>query len=63
MTQTKPCDTCGNSFEKKPTTSKKKWETMKYCSNPCINKGRISRCSDAMQGVSQKKTLVFLPCL
>ena len=43
MTHTKQCKTCGKSFDKKVNVSKKKWETMQYCSNPCINKGRISR--------------------
>jgi len=43
MENTKQCLTCGKFFEKKINVSRKKWETMKYCSNPCINKGRVSR--------------------
>jgi hypothetical protein len=43
MENTKQCKTCGKVFEKKINVSRKKWETMNYCSNPCINKGRISK--------------------
>ncbi len=41
--QTKKCITCGKLFEKKSNISKKNWKLSKFCSNPCINKGRISR--------------------
>ena len=40
--QTKTCKTCGKLFEKKINVSRAKWETMKYCSNQCINVGRTS---------------------
>ncbi len=43
MADTKQCKTCGKIFYKKVNVSRKKWATMKYCSNPCINKGRISK--------------------
>jgi len=36
----KQCKTCGKVFTKKKTVSKKRWETVFYCSNLCINKNR-----------------------
>ena len=42
MENTKKCSTCKKVFEKKITCSRKKWETMKYCSNQCINVRRKS---------------------
>lgn len=42
MIQTKNCKTCGKLFEKKINVSKKNWVTTTYCSNPCINVGRVS---------------------
>ena len=53
MTNIKQCQTCGKDFEKKYGVSKKKWETMKYCSNPCINKGRVSK----FKGMTNRLTL------
>ena len=38
----KQCKTCGKLFTKKVNVSKKKWETMMYCSLSCINSGRPS---------------------
>lgn len=53
MQKIKHCVTCGETFEKKANVSKKKWETMKYCSNPCINKGRTSK----FKGMTNRLTL------
>ena len=36
----KQCKTCGSKFTKKVNVSKKKWETMMYCSKSCVNKNR-----------------------
>lgn len=43
MTLTKNCQTCGKLFEKKINCSKRSWEYSKYCSNKCINVGRVSK--------------------
>lgn len=39
----KNCIKCGRLFEKKINRSKKSWKSAKFCSNLCINKGRISK--------------------
>jgi hypothetical protein len=43
MKYIKKCLVCGKNFEKKITRSKKSWATAKFCSNPCINIGRVSK--------------------
>lgn len=38
---TKNCIVCGKKFTKKITCSRKDWKLSKFCSMPCINKGRV----------------------
>lgn len=39
---TKKCFVCGEEYTKKVNVSKKNWALSKFCSNPCINKGRTN---------------------
>jgi 5-methylcytosine-specific restriction endonuclease McrA len=39
MENIKQCRYCGKDFEKKPSHSRKKWETMKSCSKSCAKMG------------------------
>lgn len=44
MTLTKPCVTCGQSFDKPPSNSVRYWATRKYCSRKCtpsVNKAGV----------------------
>lgn len=42
MKNIKQCKYCGKDFKKKPSHSRKKWETMRYCSISCGKKGKPS---------------------
>ena len=51
----KTCPICDNSFQKKVNTSKKEWETYKYCSKRC---GDLSRKgSTQTEEANEKRTL------
>lgn len=52
MTHTKQCKTCGKDFSKKVNVSKKNWAKSQFCSNPCVNKGRVSK----FKGVTNRYT-------
>jgi len=39
MQKIKQCETCGKVFEKKVNVSKRKWETMRFCSKSCAKVG------------------------
>ena len=38
---TKNCIVCGKKFAKRVNCSKKNWGLSKFCSRPCINRGRV----------------------
>jgi len=42
MQNRKQCNYCGKDFEKKPSHSRSKWETMKSCSKSCAKMGHKS---------------------